>query len=160
MAFSVVTAGLSTWQNDPAEWGPGWGGFGKRYGSSLGRRVIANGVEASLGAVWAEDPRYHRIGEGKIAGRVGNVVKMTVLAYDRQGNTMPAYSRYAGLAVSSYSAFWLPDRQRDAADFFSRIAVNLTGRLTGNAMREFWPDLKKKMRRPKSSDELLRNQVK
>jgi hypothetical protein len=160
MAFSLVTSGFSTWQNDPAEWGPGWEGFGRRYGSSLGRRVIANGVEASLGAVWAEDPRYHRIREGRVAGRVGNVLKMTVLAYNGQGNTMPAYSRYAGLAVSSYSAFWLPDRQRDAADFFSRIAVNLAGRLTGNATREFWPDLKRKIRRPKPSDELLQNKVK
>jgi hypothetical protein len=159
MAFSLVTAGLSTWRNAPEEWGPGWEGFGKRYGSSLGRRVISKGVEASLGSIWGEDPRYRRIGEGRIAGRIGNVAKMTVLAYDRSGNTMPAYARFGGLAVGSYSAGWLPDRQRDNTDALIRIAVGLTGRITGNAMREFWPDLKRRIRKPKSSDELLRTPV-
>jgi hypothetical protein len=159
MAFSAVSAGLSTWRNEPQEWGPGWEGFGMRYGSSLGRRVIAKGVEATLGAVWGEDPRYRRIGEGPIAGRIGNVARMTVLSYDRSGNRMPAYARFSGLAVASYSAGWLPDRQRNNADALGRIAVGLAGRITGNAMREFWPDLKRRIRKPKSSDELLRTPV-
>lgn len=161
LAFSTVSAGLSTWRNAPEEWGPGWEGFGKRYGSSFGRRVIAKGVEAGAGALWGEDPRYRRVGEGPVSRRIGNVAKMTFLSYDRSGNTMPGYARFAGLSVSSYAATaWLPDRQRDTGDFFARIAVGLTGRITGNAMREFWPDLKRRMRKPKPSDELLRTPVK
>ena len=42
----------------PQEWEQTWSGFGKRY---LEREVdvaISNTMEAGLGAIWGEDPRY------------------------------------------------------------------------------------------------------
>jgi hypothetical protein len=156
MGTGLIGAGFGTWRNLPEEWGTHWDGFGMRYGSGLGRRVVSKGVDTALGAIWGEDPRYRRLGEGSMKVRIGNVAKMVVLSYNESGHTMPAYSRYAGIATSSLVAqAWLPDSRRSADATLQRIGMGFVDRAVGNAMREFLPDLKRKLRKPKSSDELL-----
>ena len=160
MGTSLLTAGFGTLRNRPEEWGPHWDGFGMRYGSGLGRRVISKGVDVGLGAIWGEDPRYRRVGPGPMKARLGNIVKMVVLSYDESGHLMPAYARYSGIAASSLLAqTWLPESQKSANATLGRIGMGFVDRAIGNTMREFLPDLKKKIRKPKSSDELLKEPV-
>lgn len=64
----VFSAGFSTLGNQPEEYGPHWAGFGKRYGLRLTQVGTASVMEAGLGAMWGEDPRYVRSGDGEAAG--------------------------------------------------------------------------------------------
>ena len=41
------SAGWRTATNRPEEWGPGWEGFGKRYGARLVNNSMQNGTEAA-----------------------------------------------------------------------------------------------------------------
>jgi hypothetical protein len=44
-----ISAGLSTAQNKPSEYGPHWEGFGKRYGMRLTGVATGNLMQVSLG---------------------------------------------------------------------------------------------------------------
>jgi len=59
--------------------GPHWEGFGKRYGMRLTGVVTGNAMEASLGAIWGEDPRYVRVGDQPLGARIKNIIVMTLL---------------------------------------------------------------------------------
>jgi hypothetical protein len=105
-------------------------------------------MEAELGALWGEDPRYHRAPTREFKGRVWHSIKTAFIAYDRQGDPMPAYARL--IAVSGSNALsntWRPDSQRTAGETMGRIGYGFLGRLTSNAFAEFWPDVKKMIKR-------------
>src|SRR5262249_47405142 len=59
---SLGVGGLAaTWQtgfNIPREWGSSPAGFGKRYLHREADVTISNAIEAGLGALWHEEPRY------------------------------------------------------------------------------------------------------
>lgn len=143
----LFSAGFGTWRNRPPEYGTQWEGFGKRYGMRLTGTITSNAMEASLGALWGEDPRYFRApADGKFGRRVGHAVKSAFLARDRNGNTMPAYARYAAITGSNFlSNTWRVSGESRAQDAASRIAFGFMGRVIGNAFEEFWPDVKRKL---------------
>ena len=85
LAAGVVVAGIQTLQHDPQEYGPHWDGFGKRYGARLAIGGTINAMEAGVGALWGEDPRYFRAAGQPFKNRVGHVFKMAFVARDRAG---------------------------------------------------------------------------
>ena len=106
----VFTAGKQTLTNSPEEYGTHWDGFGKRYGLRLTGRATSNLMEAGIGSLWGEDPRYFREPGQSIKRRLGNIVRGVVLAHDREGREMPAYARYIAIPGSAYvSNAWRPD---------------------------------------------------
>jgi hypothetical protein len=139
----VVSAGWGTLFNAPQEYGPHWEGFGKRYGVRMSTVSTGNALEASLGAIRGEDPRYEPAAGLPFGRRVGNIFRLTVLARDGRGQVGPAYARYAALAGGSFlSNAWRADSDATAGHATVRIATGLLTRLAGNAFAEFWPDLK------------------
>jgi len=152
---SLAVAGIATGHNTPEEYGPHWEGFGKRYGLAVSHHVISGGLEAGFGSLWGEDPRYFRVPERSIGARLFNVVKMTVVTHNSQGREMPAYARFIAIPSTAFMAnAWLPDSDNRPSDAASRIGIAFSGRLMGNAAREFWPDLRRHLphRQTKSSD--------
>ena len=141
----------STWQtawNTPEEWERSWKGFGKRYGSREANVAISNTIEAGLGALWGEDPRYTRATTGSIGGRVGHAARMTVLAPYRDGTVRPAWGRYAGNVFNNViENAWLPPSVTSPGQTASRSATGFLGRFAGNLWSEFWPDIRERLRR-------------
>jgi hypothetical protein len=91
MAERMISAGWGTLFNKPQEYGTHWEGFGQRYGMRLTGVSVSNAMEAGLGALWVEDPRYVGSRSESFGGRVGHVVKMTFASRSRQGQLRPAY---------------------------------------------------------------------
>jgi hypothetical protein len=143
LAGGVVSSGWSTLFNRPHEYGPHWDGFGKRYGIRLIDGAISNSMEAGLGAVWGEDPRYHPMRSGESPGRrIKYALKQAFLARDRNGKTMPAYARYAAYTGSGFlSNAWRVDSDSQASDALFRTGLGFTARMTSNLFTEFWPDI-------------------
>jgi len=54
----LFSAGIGTGRDTAKEHGLHWGGFGDRYGMRLTGISTGNVIEAGLGALWEEDPRY------------------------------------------------------------------------------------------------------
>ncbi len=63
--------------NRPREYEPHWEGFGKRYGMRFTGIATGNAMEATIGALWGEDPRYFRATGQSFKRRMRNVVVLT-----------------------------------------------------------------------------------
>ena len=146
----VVSAGWGTLYNRPSEYGTHWSGFAKRYGIRMSGYATQNTIEAGLGAVWGEDPRYFRDHPGApFRERVGHVIKLTFMAENRQGVLMPAYARYAGIVGGNFlSNTWRPDSEANTEHAMERVGLGFLGRMSKNAFIEFWPDVKRRVFHP------------
>src|ERR1700737_5028171 len=60
LTIGLFSAGFGTARDKPKEYGGSWVGFGKRYGMRLTGVSTGNAMEAGLGALGGEDPRYFR----------------------------------------------------------------------------------------------------
>jgi hypothetical protein len=142
---SIPGAAWQTLMDRPAEAGPHWKGFGERYGVSVSTNAVSNAMEAGLGAIWGEDPRYRRDGS-RVAfkSRLGHVVKWTVVAPDRNGELRPAYARFLAYSGSSFASdAWREPSDTSAGHSVARIGLAFLGRMGSNAFDEFWPDTKR-----------------
>jgi len=142
LAAGVVVAGIQTWGNDPQEYGPHWDGFAKRYGARLGTGGTIHAMEAGVGALWGEDPRYFRAAGQPFKNRVGHIFKMAFVARDREGELHPAYARFiavpSGLIVSNT---WRPDSPITAGHVSWQIGLSFLNRIVSNTFSEFAPDI-------------------
>jgi len=142
----LFSASLSTADNTPKEYGPHWDGFGKRYGMRLTGVATSNTMEAGLGAIWGEDPRYVRADDGTFKHRVGHVFLLTFAARNREGELMPAYARYIAIPGSNFlSNTWRADSVSHPSDAWKRTGFGVLGKLASHAWTEFWPDVKRKV---------------
>jgi hypothetical protein len=147
LAGGVVSSAWGTLYNSPREYGPHWEGFGKRYGMRLTGISTNNAIEASMGAVWGEDPRYIRAEGAAFKTRVFHAIKMTFLAYKAKGRLMPAYARYIGISGNNFlSNTWRADSEATWSRAGFRIGMGFLGRMGANAFKEFWPDVSQRLR--------------
>jgi len=139
-----LSAAIGTARNIPSEYGTHWDGFGKRNGMRLTGIATGNLIEAGLGAVWGEDPRYFHSPTRGVWPRVKYVIRTTFLAPHRDGRWHPAYARFAGDIGNNFlSNTWRADSISNSKDALGRTMLGFVGKLAGNAFSEFWPDLKK-----------------
>src|ERR1700689_18158 len=100
---SIPGAAWKTFFDRPREAGPHWDGFAERYGVSVSTNAVSNAMEAGLGAIWGEDPRYARAGAGvSFKARIGHIAQWTVVAPGRDGELHPAYARFMAISGSSF----------------------------------------------------------
>ena len=150
LAGGLFSSGWGTAFNKPEEYGPHWSGFGKRYSMRLTGSATSNALEASLGSLWGEDPRYPRLGSGSTFGaRLDHAWKFAFMARNRRGNATPAYARYLAIPAGNFlSSSWRADSETQVNDAVIRTGLGFAGRVTANLFAEFWPDLRRRPRRP------------
>src|SRR5712691_12215559 len=102
LAGGVFSAGFGTALNAPKEYGGTWEGFGKRYGMRLTGVSTGNAIEAGVGSLWGEDPRYFRAAGKPFAERIRNVMKMTFVTCHPDASLTPAYARYIGISGNNF----------------------------------------------------------
>jgi hypothetical protein len=108
--------------------------------------VTSNSMEAGLGAIWGEDPRYKRDAGAPFLNRVGHAAKMTFMADNRAGNARLAYARFIAIPGSSFlSNTWRPSGDDTAGNAAVRVGLGFFGRWGGNTFDEFWPDVTQKL---------------
>jgi len=139
-----MSAAWSTAWNTPEEWGQTWRGFGIRYLQREADVAISSTLEAGLGAIWSEDPRFvpsHRKG---VWPRARFAVKTVFLAPRRDGHLAPAWGRFAGNVFNNViENTWLPPSVTTPGQTAFRSVGGLAGRLAGNLWGEFWPDVRR-----------------
>ena len=140
----------TVWQtgfDTPEEWGRGVSGIAKRYAQREADVAISNSIEAGLGAIWGEDPRYIPSGRKGIWPRARYAMKTVFLAQRRDGSLKPAWGRYAGNVVNNLiENTWLPPSMTTGRQTALRSGLGMLGRLGGNAWEEFWPDVVRKLK--------------
>jgi hypothetical protein len=145
LSVGVFTSTFLTAVNSPEEWQRKWSGFGKRYVNREATITMSNSLEAGLGSLWGEDPRYGRLGRGRALDRIGHALKSGVMARGRDGRLRPSWARYGGVVTSNLVArSWLPASATTARGTTWRMSGAVLGRMAGNAFEEFWPDLRQR----------------
>ena len=150
-SLTVVGPLATVWQtsfNSPEEWGRGVPGIAKRYLQREADVAISNSIEAGLGALWGEDPRYVRSGRKGVWPRARYAMKTVFLAQRRDGSLQPAWGRLAGNTVNNLiENAWLPPSVTTPGQTVMRSALGFLGRLGGNAWEEFWPDVVRRLKK-------------
>ncbi len=145
LASGLFTCGWGTLNHHPDEYDTHWEGFGQRYGMRLTGVATSKAMEAGIGALWGEDPRYVRAAGQPVRARLLHAAKYTFMATGRAGQMHPAYARYIASSGSSFlSNTWRPDSQANVHDAVERIGTGFLGQFIGNAFKEFMPDLKRR----------------
>ena len=144
-SLTLIGPLATVWQtgfNTPEEWGRGLSGIAKRYAQREADVAISNTIEAGLGAIWGEDPRYIRSGRKGIWPRARYAMKTVFLAQGRDGMLRPAWGRYAGNTLNNViENAWLPPSMTTPGQTALRSGMGFLGRLGGNAWEEFFPDV-------------------
>lgn len=138
------TAGIGTARDKPEEYGPHWDGFAKRYGMRFTGIAASNTIEAGLGVLWGEDPRYVRNPNLPFKKRIGNVFLFSFTARNREGKLMPAYARYIAIPGNNFlSNTWRVSSEATTNRALARTGYGVVSEVAGNAWTEFWPDVKR-----------------
>lgn len=141
-----LSSAIGTARNLPSEYGTHWDGFAKRNGMRLTGIATGNLIEAGLGAIWGEDPRYFHSPKRGVWPRVKYVIRTTFMAPHRDGSWHPAYARFAGdLGNNFLSNTWRADSEAKTSSALIRSVWGVVGRMGGEAFTEFWPDVRKKI---------------
>jgi hypothetical protein len=143
LGIGVLSAGLGTARHKPDEYDTHWDGFGKRYGLRLTGVVTSNAMEAGIGALWGEDPRYFRTNGQSFGKRIKNIVILTVAARGGDDELHPAYARFIAKTGSNFlSNTWRPHSDASSKDALERTGLGFASKLASNAFQEFLPELK------------------
>lgn len=148
LGVGVISSGWETIFNNPQEWGGTWTGFGKRYLAREADVAISNSLEAGVGSLWGEEPRYIRSHSRGFWPRTQFAMKTVLLAQRPDGHLAPAWGRYVGNTVNNIiENAWLPPSVTTPGQTALRSAGGFVGRLVGNVFDEFWPDAQRWLRR-------------
>ena len=145
---SAIAAAEQTWRGDPPGWKQDATGYGERYASSLASNGVRNVLAFGIDSVLHEDPRFQRLGTGSLWARSRSAMLQTLFCKNDKGQTTIAVWRIGSNYGSNFiSNAWRPagdDRWNNAV---IRGSVGLGLDTAFDMVREFWPDIRKRLRR-------------
>jgi hypothetical protein len=146
LSSAAFTSAWTTKENWPKEWPRSARGYSRRFGDAQAATAISSSIEAGLGSLWGEDPRYFRSGRYERWARVRHALAGVVLARRSDGHRAPAWGRFTGsVAGNVVENTWLPPSAATRSQTTARVATGLAGQLAANLWSEFWPDLRRRL---------------
>jgi hypothetical protein len=146
LSRAAFTSAWMTRGNWPKEWTQSARGYGRRFGDAQAATAISSSIEAGLGSLWGEDPRYFRSGRHERWARVRHALTSAALARRADGRRGPAWGRFAGsVAGNVLENTWLPPSATTRSRTTARVATGFAGQLAANLWSEFWPDLRRRL---------------
>jgi hypothetical protein len=142
-AAAGVDAALEQRSNEFPGYGPGFGGYAKRYTASFADDFdVGLWGSAILPSVLHQDPRYFRSGHGSFMRRVGYAAASVIRCKGDNGRWQPNYSNVAGnLIAGGISNSYYPAADRGVGLTFQRGFTVIAEGAVGNFAVEFYPDV-------------------
>jgi hypothetical protein len=143
---TAVLAGIGQGTNGNPSFGQGIEGYASRFGTTYADFAIENMMtEGIFPTLLHQDPRYFRRREGTGRSRLGYAMSRLFITRTDSGRNQFNYSEVVGGATSlAISNAYYPD-SRSVGNNMSRYAVQLGFDAASNVLKEFWPDLKRKL---------------
>jgi len=142
MSWLAVDTGIDHLLHE-SEWGRGIDGYGCRYASGFGRRLINNSVEFGAVLVLRQDTRFRRSHRTGIFPRIRYAATHAFLATNEQGEVEPAYARFAGITGGALIAPAWRKHTLSAAGFGQDLAFSSLDQVQNSLLTEFSPDLQR-----------------
>jgi hypothetical protein len=140
-------AGLGQLTNQNSSFGQGVKGYGNRFVRAYSDQVLGNMLtEGVMPSILHEDPRYFRLGQGTFWHRVKYAGSRIFLTKTDGGSTRFNYSEVVGnsMATGISNAYYPGSRNLGAN--VEKITWQLATDAISNVLKEFWPDVKHKLR--------------
>lgn len=132
----------------PRQWGRGGVGIAKRIGSQYGQFVVGEFIEAGVSIVHKEDPRYFRMPGERFGRRLRHSLVSTVVVRGVNGSPTIGIARLANVYGSwAIATTWNPPDQRNIWKIAGWGTLGLGIKAGSNVFREFWPDVKKRLKK-------------
>jgi hypothetical protein len=152
---SFVWAGMLAGQNMAFRRYPelrnGMAGYSRYYWRAFADQAsAAYFTEALVPAITHEDPRYFTLGHGGFLHRVGYALSRLVVTKMDSGGTGFNYAEIVGSGMEAgLSNLYYPPAERGLHNTAVNWAAQLEAASLNNIIREFWPDIHRKMLRQK-----------
>lgn len=148
VALALIFAGQGQLGNSNRSFGQGAAGFGRYFGAAYGDLLIGNFMtEGVFPTLLHQDPRYFRRGTGTGWSRIRYAMGQIFWTHNDSGKMQFNYSEIGGNAVASAIGTAYYANNRTVGDVASNAGIQIGIDMATNVLKEFWPDLKKKLHR-------------
>ncbi len=155
IGLGAAYAGLYQLDDSHPQFGQGFKGYLRRFGTSYCDQVVGNMLtEGLLPIAFHEDPRYFRLGEGKKWHRTGYALTRIFVTKTDTGARSVNYAELVGNGTATLIGWSYYTDTRDAPDFFQAWGTQLATDAISQVLKEFWPDVKRRYfhHHPKPAD--------
>jgi hypothetical protein len=152
---SFIWAGLLAGQSMALKSSPelhnGFAGYGRYYWRAFADQASgAYFTEAIVPAITHEDPRYYTLGHGSFFHRTAYALFQVVHTKTDSGGVSFNYSEIVGNGMEAgLSNLYYPPQERGLRQTARNWGTGLEAAALNNIIREFWPDIRKKILRQK-----------
>jgi hypothetical protein len=152
VALAVAFAGLGLGTKSNPSLGVGVAGYARYFGTSYADFVIGNFMtEAVYPAMLHQDPRYFRRGTGSGWSRLGWAMGQIFWTRTDSGGRQFNFSEIGGNATAAaISTAYYPEG-RNVSSTASKLSTQVGLDMAGNVLKEFWPDLQRKLSRHRNA---------
>jgi len=149
VSFLAGIALLGQARNSDPTFGQGLSGYDKRFATVYADTGIGTLMTSSVfPTVLHQDPRYFQLGQGSVRRRLLHAVASIFIARSDAGALQFNYSQLVGNAVAAgISNAYHPASQRTVGNTITVWGTNTLLNMFCNVAKEFWPDLRHKMRK-------------
>ena len=152
---TAAFAGLGQLENLHPQFGQGFEGYAKRYGTTYADQAIGNLMtEGIFPSILRQDPRYFRRGTGSVMSRTGWAVKQIFVTRTDAGRHVFNASELVGNAVGATISMSYYGDYRTGHQVFQQYYTSVLTDTASDILKEFWPDIKRKLIKPKPEPNL------
>lgn len=143
-------AGISQAENHDPTFGQGFQGYAKRYGAAmLDQAEFRFFKEFAYPTIFAEDPRYYRLGQGSKKRRFLHAMKHSIIAYNDHGHQMFNASEWLGeVSGTLISDQYHPGIHSGVGPVARGVLADVGLDMGYDEIREFWPEIARKLHLP------------
>lgn len=148
--YAGFNAGLGQAGNQDPSFGQGTKGLGKRFGVNFVDQASRDFFkDFAYPSMFSEDPRYYRLAHGSGGSRLLHAAKHALVAHRENGTHMFNFSEWLGTTSAvAFSNLYHPGNERGVAPAARRVAYSVLEDMGFDVLREFWPEIARKLRLP------------
>jgi hypothetical protein len=145
---ALVGAAYGQAVDSPEGYGQGGEGYAKRFGANMARAASDNMFGTFLiASVMHEDPRFYVKTGLSFCQSVKYAAVRVVKTRSDDGQPVTNFAGLLGpLAGEALANTYYPEGSRGVSDTFIRYSADLGWRFAGNLLKQYWPDINKKLR--------------
>ena len=143
-------AGIGLTENSSPAFGRGAAGYGKRVGAGFAGQASSEFFkDFAFPTVFSEDPRYYRLARGGKGRRLLHTAGHVFIAHREDGTNMFNFSEWLGTSsVVALANIYHPDHKRGFSPAAQRLGFSALDDCGFDVLREFWPEIARKLRLP------------
>ena len=145
---ALVSAAYGQAVDSPEGYGQGGEGYAKRFGANMARAASDNIFGTFLiASVIHQDPRFYIKKGLSFRQSVKYAAVRVVKTRSDNGQSVTNFAGLMGpLAGEALANTYYPAGSRGVGDTFVRYSADLGWKFAGNLLKQYWPDINKKLR--------------